>query len=66
MGLFRQFSGVEALRVSAPLTGRVADVLKDVTTEMAPERLPALCLIDEELVGRVEKSITRTGSLVSP
>ncbi|KAI9439369.1 hypothetical protein BJY52DRAFT_1195761 [Lactarius psammicola] len=50
--LLRQFTAVEMLWVSAPLTGLVADTLKDVTAGMVAELLPALhflCLEDEPL-----------------
>ena len=41
----RQFTSVESLRVCDPISGHVADALKDVTAEMAPEILPALHLL---------------------
>ena len=58
--LFCQFTAVETLWVSALLAGHVADALKDVTVEMAPEILPALCLLclEEEPVGRYEGFVT--------
>ena len=58
--LLRQFAAVETLRVSAQLTGLVADALKDVTVEMVPEVLPALHLLcsEDEPVGRVRGFIT--------
>ena len=58
--LLRQFAAVETLRVSAQLTGLVADALKDVTVEMVPEVLPALHLLcsEDEPVGRVGGFIT--------
>jgi len=46
LGLLRQFTPVETLHVVHRLAGHVADALKDVTTEMAPEILPALRLLD--------------------
>lgn len=57
--LFRQFTAVETLRVSARLAAHVGNALKDVTIDIVPEILPALrllCLEDEPL-GRVEEFI---------
>lgn len=57
--LFRQFTAVETLRVSARLAGHVGDALKDVAIDIVPEVLPALrllCLEDEPL-GRLQKFI---------
>ena len=44
--LLRRFTYVENLHVVHRLAGHVADALNDVTTELAPEILPALCLLD--------------------
>lgn len=50
----------ETLFVSHPIAGHVADALNDVTAEMAPEILPALCLLYlvDEPARRVEEFIT--------
>ena len=58
--LFRQFTAVETLEVSARLAGHVAVALKDVTAEMVPEMLPALQLLclEDESVGGIEQFVT--------
>jgi len=57
--LFRHFTTVETLEVSARLASHVADALKFVTVEMVPELVPTLQLLclEDVLVGRVEEFI---------
>jgi hypothetical protein len=45
LALLRLFTPVETLRVVHPIARYIADALNDITTEMAPEILPALHLV---------------------
>jgi len=59
LAFLRLFTAVETLSVCYPMARHVADALKDVTAEMAPEILPALCLLYlmDDPAGRVEEFI---------
>jgi hypothetical protein len=60
LALLRQFTATETLFICHLIAGHVSDALNDVTAEMAPEILPALCslyLVDEP-ARRVEEFIT--------
>ena len=69
LALLCRFTTVERLRVFYPIAGHVADALKEVTAEMAPEILPALrwlSLVGEPAEHVKEFSTTRQLSGLPP